>query len=182
MKVYTKTGDKGTTMLLGGDRVAKHHIKIEAYGEIDALNSYVGMLLDTAPEKTQSSLLEAVQNQLFTIGSYLSLVEGNDKVKLPELKTEWISDLENAIDAMEEKLPALKNFVLPGGSVASSYAHIARCACRKAERRISELAEVEKINVQILPYVNRLSDYFFVLSRFWVLANGAVERPWIPGK
>lgn len=182
MKVYTKTGDKGTTMLLGGDRVAKHHIKIEAYGEIDALNSYVGLLIDTAPEKSQLALLEAVQNQLFTIGSYLSLVEGNDKVKLPELKSEWISDLENAIDTMEESLPPLKNFVLPGGAVASSHAHIARCACRKAERRVSELADVERINSLILPYINRLSDYFFVLSRFWVQAVKAVERPWIPGK
>jgi cob(I)alamin adenosyltransferase len=182
MKIYTKTGDKGTTMLLGGTRVAKHHIKIEAYGEVDGLNAYVGMLIDTAPEKTQLALLEAVQNQLFTIGSYLSLVEGNDKVTLPKIEESWITDLENHIDEMDEQLPPLKNFVLPGGSVASSHAHIARCACRKAERRVSQLAEVETIHALIIPYINRLSDYLFALSRYWVQAAGAEERPWIPSK
>lgn len=182
MKIYTKTGDKGTTMLLGGTRVPKHHVKIDAYGEVDSLNSYIGMLLDTAPEKSQLPLLEAVQNQLFTIGSYLSLVEGNDKVKMPPLEEKWITSLEENIDAMEKELPPLQNFVLPGGSIASSHAHIARCACRKAERCVSHLAELESINVLVLPYLNRLSDYLFVLSRYWIQAVGAAERPWIPNK
>ena len=180
MKVYTKTGDKGTTMLLGGERVPKHHIKIEAYGEIDELNSYIGLVLDSAVENSQSELLEQIQNQLFTIGSYLSLVVGNEKVKLPELKEEWIINLELAMDKMDEELEPLKNFVLPGGHLSASYCHVARCHCRKAERRATQLAEVEEVNPLILRYLNRLSDYLFMLSRYWILKSDSKERLWLP--
>jgi cob(I)alamin adenosyltransferase len=180
MKIYTKRGDGGTTSLLGGARVPKHHLRIETYGTVDELNSYIGLLRDLAPEADKALLLR-IQDRLFTMGSHLALEPGHvGKMKLPELTEADIEDLEKAMDKMEESLPEMKNFVLPGGHVAVSHCHIARCVCRRAERLATALQEQETTGTIVLPYLNRLSDYLFVLSRWWTQVFQAEEKPWIP--
>lgn len=169
MKIYTKTGDKGKTSLLGGQRVEKNHPKLICYGTIDELNSHIGLLIQFMrseklnADKSMRSLLE-IQNQLFIVGSHVACLDEEDRVKfkLPELKSEIVESLEAEIDAMESDLTPLKNFILPGGSLSASQTHICRTVCRRAERH---LAMTEEENYVFLIYLNRLADYFFVLAR-----------------
>lgn len=182
MKIYTKTGDKGTTALIGGTRVPKHHLRIESYGTVDELNSYIGLVSDYLEnESNLKSVLKEIQDRLFTIGSSLATdPASNSKMIIPDLKPEDISFLEEKIDEMDTRLDPLKSFILPGGDVASSTCHVARCVCRRAERIAVQLSESEKVNELICPYLNRLSDFLFVLSRLILKNKGASEIPWKP--
>lgn len=179
-KVYTKTGDKGQTSLLGGTRLPKHHIRIEAYGTVDELNSNIGLVRDQQIDKHSKEVLVFIQDRLFTLGSLLAADPEKNKMKLPEITEEDVVMLEKEIDAMEETLPEMKHFVLPGGHTAVSFCHIARCVCRRAERATLRLAENEKVDEIIIKYLNRLSDYLFVLSRKLAMDLKAEETPWIP--
>jgi cob(I)alamin adenosyltransferase len=178
MKVYTKTGDKGTTALFGGKRVHKHHLRIEAYGTVDELNSHIGLIRDQEVDKRTFDALIEVQDRLFTLGSILATPPENTKVKLPQLIEDDVTFLENEIDKMNETLPEMRSFVLPGGHTTVSYCHIARCVCRRAERITTHLAEEEEVGELVLIYLNRLSDYIFVLSRKLTQDLGAQEIPW----
>jgi cob(I)alamin adenosyltransferase len=178
MKVYTKTGDKGTTALFGGKRVHKHHLRIEAYGTVDELNSHIGLIRDQEVDKRIFDTLIEVQDRLFTLGSILATPPENTKVKLPQLIEGDVTFLENEIDKMNETLPEMRSFVLPGGHTTVSYCHIARCVCRRAERITTHLAEEEEVGELVLIYLNRLSDYIFVLSRKLTQDLGAQEIPW----
>ncbi len=180
MKVYTKKGDKGTTQLIGGTRVPKNSLRIEAYGTIDELNSFIGLIRDQAISSVYVEQLLEIQDRLFTLGSLLAQDPKKQKMKLPELMEEDILNLEQWIDAMEEELEPMKSFVLPGGHTTVSYTHIARCVCRRGERVITELSEIDEVSAVILAYVNRLSDYLFVLSRKLTHDLGAKEQPWKP--
>jgi cob(I)alamin adenosyltransferase len=180
MKIYTKTGDKGETSLIGGTRVPKHHIRIEAYGTIDELNSHIGLVRDQLKDKKTINLLVQIQNALFTIGSHLASDPQKSKMKLPEIKEEEITVLEKEIDLLNELLPPLKNFILPGGHVAVSVCHVARCVCRRAERCVTHLSETETIHHLITQYLNRLSDYLFMLARKISFDNNVQEFPWRP--
>ncbi len=181
MKIYTRKGDDGTTGLLGGVRVAKHHARIEAYGNVDELNSYIGLLRDLLVTSQHETLLLSIQDRLFTIGSHLAVDPAHKgKMKLPELSEEDVRSLEQAMDALDEVLPPMTNFVLPGGHATVSHCHVARCICRRAERSIVFLHEQEQVDSLILEYINRLSDYLFTLSRVVALEMKAKETPWIP--
>ncbi len=180
MKIYTKKGDEGTTSLIGGTRVSKHHIRIEAYGTVDELNSWIGLLRDQPAYKTQQNLLLDIQDRLFTIGSILAADPEKSKMTLPQLSNNDITRVEETIDEMEKDLPEMKSFVLPGGDTLVSYCHISRCVCRRAERTIVHLNEIQKTDPLILRYINRLSDYLFVLSRWISQECGAIETPWKP--
>ncbi|MGK7392572.1 MAG: cob(I)yrinic acid a,c-diamide adenosyltransferase [Candidatus Cyclobacteriaceae bacterium M2_1C_046] len=180
MKIYTKTGDKGTTALFGGTRVSKSHERIDAYGTVDELNSYLGLLRDQPVNQKRLDLLISIQENLFVIGSTLATEPGNDKVKIPRLKEEAISQLESAMDEMDEKLPPMRNFILPGGDQAISFCHIARCVCRRAERLVVKLSDSAQIDEIVVIYLNRLSDYLFVLSRMMTQELSAKEIPWKP--
>ncbi len=177
MKIYTKRGDKGDTSLIGGTRVAKNHARIEAYGTVDELNSVVGIIRDTAAFKGANDLLVAIQNNLFTLGSLLASTP-DSKMTLPALQEQDIMDLEAAIDSMDAELEPLKNFILPGGDLAASQCHVARCVCRRAERRTIDLAETTELDEIIVKYLNRLSDYFFALARYYTQQHGGVETLW----
>src|SRR5580765_5884188 len=164
LKIYTNTGDQGKTGLIGGTRVPKNNIRIESYGTIDELNSFIGLLADYLQEEHGKNILREIQDRLFTIGSILaSDPNKNLKMKIPALVEGDIDLLEKEIDSMEEKLEPMKFFILPGGHVTVSTAHIARCVCRRAERSCVTLQENESIDPVILKYLNRLSDYLFVL-------------------
>ena len=180
MKVYTKGGDKGKTALIGGTRVPKHHIRIEAYGTVDELNSYLGLIRDQEAAAPYRALLLVIQERLFTLGSHLATDPGKSRMVLPEFYAEDAETLEAAIDEMDKDLPPMRNFVLPGGHVAVSHCHVARCICRRAERCAVHLNEVEEVDPLILSYLNRLSDYLFVLGRKLTLDTGAEEVPWVP--
>lgn len=180
MKIYTKTGDKGQTSLIGGTRVPKHHIRIEAYGTVDELNSWVGVLRDSINDTGVTDLLIEIQDRLFTMGSLLAADPEKSKMKLPELEEGDITRLEQAIDAMNEALPPMRSFVLPGGHIIVSHCHVARCVCRRAERNVIHLTETAELNPLITQYLNRLSDYLFVLSRKLTQDLGATETPWKP--
>ena len=180
MKIYTKTGDKGQTGLLGGTRVPKHHIRIEAYGTVDEFNSWVGLLRDSIADEHVKEILIHTQDRLFTIGSSLASDPEKSKVKIPHISEEDITMLEKEIDAMDAVLPEMKSFVLPGGHVTVSNCHIARCVCRRAERRVNHLAEVDKVDEIIVRYLNRLSDYLFMLARKLTHDLKATEVPWKP--
>jgi cob(I)alamin adenosyltransferase len=179
MKIYTKKGDKGETSLIGGDRVKKHHIRIEAYGTIDELNSYIGILRSFAKDKINIAVLPEVQDRLFTIGSLLASAPGS-KMIVPDLHESDTLLLENSMDAMNEELPELKSFVLPAGSIEVAHCHVARCICRRAERLIVHLSEDEEIEEGILRYINRLSDYLFVAGRYTARIQGVEEVSWKP--
>lgn len=179
-KIYTKTGDKGLTSLIGGTRLPKHHIRIEAYGTVDELNSHIGLLRDVTSDKETQSLLIHVQDRLFTIGSHLAADPVKSKMALPPIFEEDVTSLENAIDAIDAVVPEMKSFVLPGGHVTVSYCHIARCVCRRAERSVLRLAENEKVEEIHSKYLNRLSDYLFMLSRWYSLQLKATEIAWKP--
>ncbi len=178
MKIYTKTGDKGQTSLIGGTRVPKFHIRIEAYGTIDELNSWVGMLkVAELPEDTRNTLSE-IQDRLFTIGSNLASDPEKSKMKIPDLHESDIELLEKQIDVMNEQLPEMRFFILPGGHTLVGYCHLARCVCRRAERNIIHLAENEYVNELIIKYINRLSDYLFMLARYTGFILQVPEIPW----
>lgn len=181
MKIYTKTGDKGLTSLIGGTRVPKHHLRIESYGTVDELNSYIGMIRDQADVSDhQKNVLKEVQDRLFTIGSSLASDPEKSKMKIPDLYDHDIVFLEQEMDTMNEELPDLKHFVLPGGSVAVSFCHVARCVCRRAERLAVHLAEESFVDAKVITYLNRLSDYLFVLARKLCLDHQVSENQWIP--
>ena len=177
MKIYTKKGDKGETSLIGGVRVSKTDTRIEAYGTVDELNSVIGVIRDSAKEKVAEETLVSIQNILFTVGSELASAPGS-KMKLPEVEVSDIELLETEMDRMNEDLPDLKNFILPGGDLAASHCHVARCVCRRAERRAVALAQVAEVDEKIIKYLNRLSDYLFTLARFYTRQHGGVETPW----
>lgn len=179
-KVYTKTGDKGETSLLGGTRLPKHHIRIEAYGTVDELNSFIGLIRDQAIDVNSKTVLIEIQDRLFTLGSLLAADPKKNKMKLPEVTEEDVVYLEREIDKMDEALPEMKSFVLPGGNTTVSFCHIARCVCRRAERATLKLAGNEEVPAIIIKYLNRLSDYLFVLSRKLAMDTGAEEIPWKP--
>ncbi|MBK9759566.1 MAG: cob(I)yrinic acid a,c-diamide adenosyltransferase [Flavobacteriales bacterium] len=181
MKIYTRTGDKGQTSLLGGMRVPKDHARIEAYGTIDELNSHLGMLRDLAGA-AQKDLLITIQENLFSIGSRLASASEleADKFKVPHLEEADISMLEAAMDSMDKDLPEMRNFILPGGHPAVSQAHICRTICRRAERLVVRIAEQEQLPESIIRYLNRLSDLLFVLARWLSKQANAEEIPWKP--
>lgn len=180
MKIYTKTGDKGQTSLIGGTRVPKHHIRIEAYGTVDELNSFIGLIRDQDINEHYKEILIEVQDRLFTIGSLLASDPVKSKMKLPQIHEEDVILLEKEIDEMNDVLPEMRSFVLPGGHSTVSYSHLARCVCRRAERNTIRLAEMDKVDEIIIKYLNRLSDYLFVLSRKLSHDLGAKETPWKP--
>lgn len=181
LKIYTKTGDKGTTSLIGGTKVLKSDLRIEAYGTVDELNSYVGLCRDLIVDEPSKNILKEIQDRLFTIGSLLACdPEKETKMNIPGLKEEDIGLLETEIDKMDKELPEMKHFILPGGHVTVSHIHIARCVCRRAERCCVRLREKEEESSIIIKYLNRLSDYFFVLARFIAHLLKAEEITWKP--
>jgi len=189
MKIYTKTGDKGTTALFGGTRVPKHHIRIESYGTVDELNSYLGLIRDQKIDKHIKDIIIHIQDKLFTLGAILAtdpkkeiLKNGKERLNIPKINNEDIALLETEIDTMNDSLPPMTHFVLPGGHTTVSYCHIARCVCRRAERLVTHLNEIEPTNEYILMYLNRLSDYLFVLARKLSKDLQADEIQWIPKK
>lgn len=179
-KIYTKTGDKGQTSLIGGTRVPKHHIRIEAYGTVDELNSYIGLIRDQQIDEQTKTLLIEIQDRLFTIGSSLASDPDKSKMKIPDLKEEDVTLLEQEMDKMNEVLPEMRSFVLPGGHTTVSFCHIARCVCRRAERLTIHLSEESYVADLVIKYLNRLSDYLFVLSRKLSQDLNAREIPWKP--
>jgi cob(I)alamin adenosyltransferase len=181
-KIYTKTGDKGKTALIGGTKVSKSHLRIESYGTVDELNSYIGLVSDYLTDSTTISFLREIQDRLFTIGSSLACdPEKKTKMRIPDLHEEDVKLLENRIDEMNEVLPEMKSFLLPGGHVAVSTCHIARCVCRRAERLCVGLQEQDQfIDPLVLQYINRLSDYLFVLARWIGHQLQVAEIPWKP--
>ena len=189
MKIYTKTGDKGTTSLFGGSRVPKHHIRIESYGTIDELNSWLGLIRDQEIAAHYKKILEETQKNLFTLGAILAtepkkavLKSGKDRLNIARITISDIEHLEAEMDKMNTELPPMTHFVLPGGHSTVSYCHIARTVCRRAERMISLLHYNEDVDALVLSYVNRLSDYLFVLARKLSYDLGAEEQKWIPEK
>ncbi|WP_286742987.1 cob(I)yrinic acid a,c-diamide adenosyltransferase [Roseivirga sp. UBA1976] len=180
MKIYTKTGDTGTTSLLGGARVSKAHIRIEAYGTVDELNSYIGLLRDQPVNQNRKDILKTIQDRLFTLGADLATEPGKDKVVKPDLFESDIDLLETEMDRMDEQLPALTSFILPGGHQSVSFAHLARCVCRRAERISIALNDQEKVSPLVIKYLNRLSDYLFVLGRLMAQELNAEEVKWEP--
>ena len=190
-KIYTKTGDKGETSLFGGARVPKSHVRVEAYGTVDELNSYIGLLTDLIIPPQYKAVLKEIQDRLFTIGSILA-TEPSKQMKTPDLKNEDIQLLENEIDTMDTELPPLKNFILPGGHSTVSFCNIARTVCRRAERLVINLVLLEKEEGQpinphnelgqtlSIQYLNRLSDYLFILGRKMAKDLGAEEILWKP--
>lgn len=179
MKIYTKTGDKGKTSLFGGTRVSKDHIQIEAYGTVDELNSFLGELISFVDEAEKGLFLKNIQSILFDIGSHLAS-DGKASEFLPVLDATIIKSLEEEIDSMSQKLPELKSFILPGGNTRIAKAHICRTISRRAERRVITLSELTQIDQVIIIYLNRLSDYFFVLARYLSVLDGIDEIKWNP--
>ncbi len=178
-KVYTKTGDKGSTGLIGGKRVEKHNPRLEAYGTVDELNSFIGLIRSFEIEDNERKVLETVQSKLFTVGAHLAVDEDHEDLKNQYTCSESdVEFLEKEIDLINGQLPEMNCFVLPGGSQLVSYTHIARTICRRAERRMTELSEITEVNKNVAKYVNRLSDYLFVISRKFAIDNNVVEVPW----
>ncbi|MEZ4937392.1 MAG: cob(I)yrinic acid a,c-diamide adenosyltransferase [Crocinitomicaceae bacterium] len=180
MKIYTKKGDLGETSLIGGVRVKKHEIRIEAYGTVDELNSHIGLLRDQIGLEQYVNQLIEIQDRLFTMGSHLACHPEKSKMELPEFKKEDVETLEEWIDTMDTQLPEMRSFILPGGHPSVSICHITRCVCRRAERICVLLAQNEPTPEVLIQYLNRLSDYFFVLSRKISQDLGAKETPWKP--
>jgi cob(I)alamin adenosyltransferase len=180
MKIYTKTGDKGYTSLIGGTRVPKHHLRIESYGTVDELNSYIGLIRDQDISAFDKEILKHIQDRLFTIGSSLAADPEKSRMVIPDLHLADIELLEKEMDRMNETLLELRHFILPGGSNAISYCHIARCVCRRAERLSVHLAEESTVDEKVNIYLNRLSDYLFTLARMIGHQNKVPENQWIP--
>jgi cob(I)alamin adenosyltransferase len=179
MKIYTRKGDKGETSLIGGVRVPKSSIRIDAYGTIDELNSHVGLVHDLFPDTGTRERLQSIQSLLFTIGSHLAADPEKSRMKLPEITADDVTILEKEMDRMNESLPELTHFILPGGHATSSHCHIARTICRRAERKMVKLAENEPVEAILIQYINRLSDYLFVLARFIAHYYNAEEQKWM---
>jgi len=179
-KIYTKTGDNGQTSLIGGVRVSKFHLRIESYGTVDELNSYIGLVKDSLKDKSTIAILAEIQDRLFTIGSLLASDPEKSKMKVPDLYEKDIELLELQMDEMDVHLPELKSFILPGGNIVASQCHVARCICRRAERLVVHLAFESEVDPIISKYLNRLSDYLFVLSRKIVVDAGGEEISWRP--
>ena len=189
MKIYTKTGDAGTTALFGGTRVKKYNLRIESYGTIDELNSYIGLIKDQEISNSIKESLLKIQNELFTLGAMLAtppeketLKSGKERLNIPKINASSILFLEEEIDKMDAELPQMTHFILPGGHQAVSFCHIARCVCRRSERLSVELNDLESINNEILKYLNRLSDYLFMLARKLSKDLIVEEIKWIPEK
>lgn len=189
MKIYTKTGDDGTTGLLGGTRVPKHHIRINCYGTIDELNSWIGLIKDHEIDTLSKKTLETIQEKLFTIGALLAidpekekLKNGKDRMNIPKLAAKDLELLEQEIDRMEQNLTPMTHFILPGGHPIVSYCHIARTICRRAERLLSHLNQMSAVDPNILAYINRLSDFLFVLARNLSNFLKVEEIKWLPNK
>lgn len=180
MKIYTKTGDKGLTSLIGGTRVPKFHLRIECYGTVDELNSYIGLIQCQEINTDDQIFLKEIQDRLFTIGASLAADPEKSKMKIPDLFESDVILLEERMDQMNEILPDLKHFILPGGNTTVSYCHIARCICRRAERLTVQLASESIVDEKMTVYLNRLSDYLFVLARKLNLDAGTQENIWIP--
>ncbi|HYF70173.1 MAG TPA: cob(I)yrinic acid a,c-diamide adenosyltransferase [Ohtaekwangia sp.] len=180
MKIYTRTGDEGSTSLFGGKRVSKSDLRINTYGTIDELNAWIGVLRDQGANANRIDFLIQIQDRLFTIGSILATEPGNTKVKIPAMKEADILQLENGIDVMDQTLPPMRHFVLPGGHPAVSFGHVARTVCRRAERMVIELHHTEAVNPYVIKYLNRLSDYLFVLCRMMAHESRITETPWLP--
>lgn len=178
MKIYTKTGDQGTTSLFGGTRVSKSDLRIDTYGTIDELNSYIGLLRDQEVNQIRKEVLVEIQDRLLTIGSILATEPGNTKVKIPSLVESDITFLEKEMDAMDAKLPPMRFFVLPGGHPSVSFGHLARTVCRRAERLVIALNHQVSIEPPVIKYLNRLSDYLFVLCRMMAHELKIEETPW----
>jgi cob(I)alamin adenosyltransferase len=189
MKIYTKTGDKGTTALFGGTRVPKHHIRIDSYGTVDELNSYIGLIRDQEINSHYQHVLMDIQDLLFTVGAVLAtdpekatLKNGKDRLNIPRISEDNVAALEREMDTMNAALPPMTHFVLPGGHQTVSFCHIARCVCRRAERLATALYEAEPFDEHTLKFLNRLSDYLFVLARKLSHDLQANEVKWIPKK
>lgn len=189
MKIYTKTGDKGTTALFGGTRVPKHHIRIDSYGTVDELNSHLGLIRDQKIDQHHKELIMIIQDKLFTVGAILAtdpekaiLKNGKERLNIPKISEADIKLLEDEMDTMNESLPEMTHFVLPGGHQTVSFCHIARCVCRRAERLASALNDEAPFLPEALTYLNRLSDYLFVLARKLSKDLQAEEIQWIPQK
>ena len=189
MKVYTKTGDDGTTGLFGGTRVPKHHIRIDSYGTVDELNSWLGLIRDQQIDEVHQQQLIAIQEHLFTVGAILAtdpekelLKNGEERLKITKVGHTEINYLEQAIDEMDGQLPQMTHFILPGGHTTVSYCHIARTVCRRAERIATLLFQTEPFDINLLSFLNRLSDYLFVLARKLSYNLQANEIKWIPNK
>jgi len=182
MKIYTKAGDQGKTSLIGGTRVPKSHIRIESYGTVDELNSFIGLLNDLVEDVTINLDLKEIQDRLFTVGSSLACDPEKESVlRIPDLKEEDIVRLELAMDTMNEVLAPMKSFIIPGGHQAISTAHIARCVCRRAERWCVNMQEEDLfVETLVIKYLNRLSDYLFTLSRYIGHLKGVADLPWKP--
>lgn len=176
--IYTCTGDSGTTSLVGGKRVKKNDIRIEAYGTVDELSSHLGMLSAYDFDLNQNETISFIQNKLFNIGAYLATENEQGPVQLWGLDDNDIATLEKAIDIVDSSLPRLKSFVLPGGALHSSMAQVARSVCRRCERRIIDLADVAPLDTKVLKFINRLSDYLFVLARFINISSDIEEKYW----
>ena len=180
MKIYTKTGDQGTTSLFGGKRVSKADLRIDTYGTVDELNSYVGLVRDQEVNQKRKDILVEIQDRLFTIGSILATEPGNTKVKIPSIQEQDVILLEQEMDKMDTELPPMKFFVLPGGHPSISFGHVARTVCRRAERLTIALNAQEAIDPLVIKYLNRLSDYLFVLCRMMAHELKVEETPWKP--
>lgn len=177
MKIYTKTGDAGTTSLVGGKRVPKSDVRLEAYGTVDELNAFIGDLINEITDAEDKKLLIFIQNKLFVVGSKLACEEESN-IKLPGITHEDIEKIEKRIDTIETTLPKHNKFILPGGTPAACKAHICRTVARRAERNICRLAEQSKVDAEETAFINRLSDYFFVLSRHCNISAGNTETYW----
>ncbi len=181
MKIYTKKGDKGWTSLIGGTKVLKSELRIESYGMVDELNSYLGLVVHGIPKRNNiRKVVGIVQDRLFIIGSQLAKDQRVSTMKLPQLKSDDVLLLEQEIDRMTEKMPALTSFILPGGSLAASYCHVARCVCRRAERTVVALSLKDRVDPIMIVYLNRLSDYLFVLARFLNKQKKVKDILWKP--
>lgn len=181
MKIYTKTGDQGQTSLIGGRRVSKADLRIDAYGTVDELNSWIGLLRDQPVNESRKELLKEIQDRLFTVGASLATdPEKAVKKAIPDIIQDDITLLEQAMDDMDASLPPLRAFVLPGGHASVSYCHLARTVCRRAERLVIHLSEQSPVDELVIQYMNRLSDYLFVLSRKMTQELGSEEVAWKP--
>jgi cob(I)alamin adenosyltransferase len=182
MKIYTKTGDKGETSLFGGKRVPKYDVRINAYGTSDELNSFIGLIRDQDIAQHYKDVLLNIQDKIFVLGATLAADPDKPKLKKPDLLSEDVELLEKEIDQMNETLPEMTHFILPGGHTTVSYCHIARCVCRRCERLVIELSTVAEVDEIVIQYLNRLSDYLFVLGRKIAQDVGIEEVKWIPKK
>ncbi len=179
MNIYTKTGDAGDTGLLGGNRVSKDHMRIEAYGTLDELNAWLGLIADVFPNQFESDFVRGLQNDVFLLGSHLAAENEKGKSYLKSIRAELLQELESEIDRMTASLPPLRNFILPGGHVVVSQVHIARTVCRRAERMVVRLHHADQVDPLIIQILNRMSDYLFTLARAASVFTKTEEKPWI---